>query len=150
MTSNKILTDKEQEDHLNNSWKGTTVTFTYPEKPYKRKGDLLQRIVIADSFLPEVNYWNILDVIKFSHDPNNPNNIWLRITYYRYLKNAVIKTKKGKVTNKRWIFAGQTSISDPINAFEELFVKAIRKDENGKWIRPLFKNVMERCSNELK
>jgi hypothetical protein len=153
MTSDKVLTDKEQEDHLNNSWKGKIVTFTYPEKPYERKGDLLERLVVKDTSepeKPEVNYWNILDIIKMHHDPNNPNNIWLRITYYRYLKSKVIKTKKGKVTKRRWIFGGQTSISDPISAFEELFVKAIQKDETGKWVRPLFKNISERCSKELK
>jgi hypothetical protein len=146
-SSIRILTDQEQEDYLNSSWKGKTVTFTYPEPPYKRKGDLLNRIVIKDTIKPNVNYWNILDWIRFSHDPNT---LWLRITYFRYLKSEIVKTRKGKVTNKRWIFAGQTSISDPIGAFEELFVKAIQKDKEGKWIRPLFKNIINRCCDELK
>lgn len=147
MPTKKILTDEEQEDHLNNYWKThNIVTFTYPEEPYKRDGELLERIVVKDTIGPVVNYWNILDIIRFHHDPDN---IWLRITYYRYLKNEIIRTKKGKITNKRWIFAGQTSISDPISAFEELFVKAIREDKNGKWIRPLFKNIIKHCTKEL-
>ncbi|MGD0160810.1 MAG: hypothetical protein ABSB89_11010 [Candidatus Bathyarchaeia archaeon] len=147
MLAEKILTEKEQEDHLNNNWKvNPKVTFTFPEGLRIRTGHLLERIVVKDSIEPSVNYWNILDFIKFQHDPDN---LWLRITYYRYLKDEIVRTKKGKITNKRWIFAGQTSISDPISAFERLFVKAIKEDKSGKWIRPLFKNIMKECHKEL-
>jgi hypothetical protein len=145
MSFRKILTDKEQEDHLNNYWKThTIVTFTYPEPPIKRKGTLLDRFVVYDGEYAGVVYWNLIDQIKFEHDPDN---LWLRITYYRYLKNEIVRTKKGKITNRRWIFAGQTSFSDPIKKFEELFVKAIKEK---KWIRPLFKDIFKQCTEELK
>lgn len=142
--SKKILTDKEQEDHLNNSWKvNPTVTFTYPEPPIDRKGTLLDRFVVYDREDDEVVYWNLIDLIKFEHDKKEN---WLRITYYRYLKKKIVRTKKGKITNRRWIFAGQTSFSDPISKFEELFVNTIKEKE---WIRPLFKNIIKQCNKEL-
>jgi hypothetical protein len=59
----------------------------------------------------------------------------LRITYYRYKKEG------------RWVFAGQTSISDPFDSFSKLFIKAIKEK---KWIRPIFKEIYRKCSLELK
>jgi hypothetical protein len=143
MLSGKILTVKEQEDHLNNHRKKhTNVKFTYPEPPFIRKGTLLDRFVVLDEEYPEVVYWNLIELIKFVHDDKE----WLRITYYRYLKNEIVRTKKGKITNRRWIFAGQTSFSDPISKFEELFVKAIKEKQ---WIRPLFRKIIKQCNKEL-
>lgn len=76
-------------------------------------------------------YWNMIDRIKFEGE----NEDWLRITYYRYKK-----------IERRWVFAGQTSISDPISDFVKLFVKAVKEKE---WIRPLFREVCKQCVKEL-
>jgi len=73
----------------------------------------------------------MIDLIKFEDETEN----WIRITYYRY-----------KPKERRWIFAGQTSIADPIKAFVTLFVQAIKEKE---WVRPLFREVNKQCSKEL-
>jgi hypothetical protein len=126
----KVLSESEQIEYLNSKI-GKPVVFKYPEPPYNRRGELKDRFLVKDTDDDVVTYWNLIDLIKFEHDKEN----WLRITYYRYKKQE-----------KRWVFAGQTSLSDPISAFEKLFVEAIRKKE---WIRPLFKEVFKQCSKEL-
>lgn len=124
-----MLTDKEQKEYILSKIQ-KSVHFKYPEEPTNRKGVLLDRFVIKDTEDNEVVYWNLIDLIKFEHDEEN----WLRITYYRYKKQQ-----------KRWVFAGQTSLSDPISKFEELFVNAIREKE---WVRHLFKEILQKCVME--
>jgi len=126
----KALTEKEQKEYLC-SKKGKPVVFKYPEPPYYLKGKLIDRIVVKDRGDDLVTYWNLIDLIRFEGEAED----WLRITYYRY-----------KIKEKKWVFAGQTSLSDPISHFRELFVNAIKEKE---WIRPLFKEVFKQCSKEL-
>ena len=113
------------------SKKGSSVVFSYPEPPYKLVGKLKDRIVVEAGEDKIVAYWNLIDLIKFENEDED----WLRITYYRYKKKE-----------KRWVFAGQTSLSDPISEFEELFVRGIKEKH---WIRSLIKNVFEQCAKEL-
>ena len=125
----KLLSRKEQERYLYNKI-GGPVKFTYPEGS-PLKGELRDRCVIFDSEDDSIVYWNMVDLIRFEGEDEN----WLRITYYRYNKEK-----------RRWIFAGQTSISDPISYFVELFVKAIKEKE---WMRPLFRRIYKQCRKEL-
>ena len=109
------------------------IHFKYPEPPDK-KGILLDRFIVKDRETndKDVIYWNLIDLIKFEDEKEN----LIIVTYYRYRKRQ----------KRKWVFAGQTAFSDPISSFEELFVKAIKEKE---WIKPLFREVYERCSNEL-
>ena len=124
------LTREEQEAYLY-SRRGEPVNFKYPEPPYFLRGKLLDRYVIAGGEDEWVVYWNIIDLIQFEGEDED----WLRITYYRYKKKE-----------RKWVFAGQTSLSNPISGFIELFVKAVKEKE---WIRPVFREVYKRCSKEL-
>lgn len=126
----KLLSRKEQKDYLYNKI-GDPVNFTYPKGEGDLSGKLVDRIVILDGEGDLVVYWNMIDLIEFEGEDEN----WLRITYYRYNKEK-----------RRWIFAGQTSISDPISVFVKLFVKAIKEKE---WIRPLFREIYKKCAKEL-
>jgi hypothetical protein len=107
------------------------VKFTYPTGEGDLSGKLLDRVVIFDSESETIVYWNMIDLIGF----NDEEEDWLRITYYRYNKEK-----------NKWIFAGQTSISDPISSFHEMFVKAVKEKD---WIRELFRNVYEKCREDL-
>jgi hypothetical protein len=78
-----------------------------------------------------VVYWYLMDQIEFKGE----DEYWLRITYYRYKKRE-----------KRWVFAGQTSLAGPISNFQKLFTEAIKEKE---WIKPLFREVYKQCSKEL-
>lgn len=122
----KVLNREEQKGYLYGKI-GDPVTFKYP----KKEGKLVDRVVILDRENDMVVYWNMIDRIRFKGD----NRDWLRITYYRYKKKE-----------RKWVFAGQTSIADPITAFVELFVKAIKEKE---WIRPLFREIYKKCAKEL-
>jgi len=95
------------------------------------KGKLLDRYAAFDFEDEWVVYWSIIDLIRFEGEDED----WLRITYYRYKKKE-----------RRWVFAGQTSLANPISSFLELFVKAIKEKE---WIKPLFREVYKQCSKEL-
>jgi hypothetical protein len=111
---------------------GDEVVFSYPEPPYEFKGKLMDRIIVKSGEDEIVRYWNLMDLIRFENEDED----WLRITYYRYKKKE-----------NKWVFAGQTSLSDPISQFEELFVTGIKEKD---WIKRLFKNVVNQCANELK
>jgi hypothetical protein len=87
-------------------------------------------VVCYDGETNSAFYWNLLDLIRFEEERED----WLRISYYRYRKDG------------QWVFAGQTSISAPFDSFSKLFIKAIKEK---KWIRPLFKEIYEKCQNEL-
>jgi hypothetical protein len=126
----KGLTEKEQKEYLCSKI-GESVVFKYPEPPYLLKGKLIDRIVVKDGGDEIVTYWNLIDLIRFEGEEED----WLRITYYRY-----------KNKDRRWVFAGQTSLSDPISHFRDLFVSAIKEKE---WIRALFKQVFKKCAKEL-
>ena len=124
------LSKEEQKAYLYGKI-GGPVNFKYPEPPYFLKGKLLDRYAIFDAEDDWVVYWSMIDLIRFESEDED----WLRITYYRY------KKKEGK-----WVFAGQTSLANPISGFLKLFVEAIKEKE---WIRQLFKEVCSQCGKEL-
>lgn len=124
---------EEQKEYLLNK-KGNPVRFKYPEgefSEYPREGSLKDRFVILDSDDGFVVYWNVIDLIEFKDYSED----WLRVTYYRYKKKEM-----------KWVFAGQTSLSNPISGFVQLFVTAIKEKE---WIRLFFKEIFQQCSEQL-
>ena len=121
---------KEQEAYLYGKI-GDSVVFTYPADEGDMTGELIDRIVFFGSEYGSIVYWNMIDLIRFEGEDEE----WLRITYYRYNKEK-----------RRWTYAGQTSMSDPISSFDEMFKKAIKEKE---WIRNLFKRIYEECKEEL-
>ena len=124
------LTEKEQRDYLLSKIKGP-VNFTYPEPPHSR-GKLKDRFVVRSGDDAYAIYWNMIDLIEFE----GADEDWLRFTYYRY-----------KRKEKKWVFAGQTSLSNPLSQIEELFVKAIKEKQ---WMKALFKGVFKKCARELR
>ncbi len=149
MSSDKILTDKEQEDYLKSLHTSKQfIKFTYPEEPKNVHFRWIESFVSKDPCgRSNVNYWNVIDIME-SIDKNCPDSekVWLRLTYWRYKTAESVFDKNGKRTNRRWVIAGQTSLSNPISTFEDFFVQAIKEKE---WIRPLFKKILERCIDEL-
>jgi hypothetical protein len=125
-----VLTETQQKHYLINK-KGDPVVFTYPEPPYHLKGLLKDRHVTKGGEDDTVAYWNVIDLIEFKGEDED----WIRFTYYRYKKKE-----------NKWVFAGQTSLSDPMSYFSELFENAVKEK---KWIRPIFREVAEKCSKEL-
>ena len=121
---------EEQEAYLY-SRIGKPVNFTYPTGEGDMSGRLIDRVVVFGSEYGSIVYWNIVDLIRFEGEDED----WLRITYYRYNKEK-----------RKWVFAGQTSMCDPISSFDEVFVKAIKEK---KWMRQLFKKIYEKCKEEL-
>lgn len=99
---------------------GKKVTFKYPGKEGHKKGYLKDRVVLASN----PPYWDVVDLIEF---PDEPEPMWLRIGYYRKLKD-------------RLVFAGQTTITEPVRIWKELLVHAAREKF---WFRDLLKEVME-------
>jgi hypothetical protein len=99
----------------------------------------------------DVIYWMVIDKMKPLNNTLTEEEMWFRLTYWRYRAEENLKFNSGKKigepTYRRWVNAGQTSISNSINTFEEFFVQAIKEKD---WIRPLFKNIMKRCTEELK
>ena len=126
----KLKNLEEQEKYLYDK-KGHPVNFKYPKGEQGKSGILKDRVVIFDRKDDNVTYWNLIDLIEFKDEKEQ----WLRITYYRYKKDG------------HWIFAGQTSIADPLSKFVELFVKAIKET---LWARQLFKEIFTKCKCELK
>jgi len=126
----KLLSKEEQKAYLYGKI-GDPVNFKYPEPPYFLKGKLLDRYATFVAEDDWVVYWSMIDRIKFEGEDED----WLRITYYRYKKKE-----------RKWVFAGQTSLANPTSGFLELFVEAIKEKE---WMRQLFKEVYKQCSNEL-
>jgi hypothetical protein len=124
----KALTEKEQKEYLCSKI-DEPVVFNYPETGHLR-GTLKDRIVFKGREDNLVTYWNMIDWIGFEGREDR-----IRITYYRY-----------KNKEKRWNFAGQTSITLPKSRFRDLFIKAIREKE---WIREIFREVFKQCAKEL-
>ena len=119
-----MISKEEQEKYLL-SRIGRRVNFIYPDGEEKRTGRLADRVVCFSGEASKAVYWNVIDLIKFE----NENEDWIRMSYYRYRK-----------ADGRWIFAGQTSLTDPLSNIAKLFNKGVREKE---WIRSLFsKNLL--------
>jgi len=110
----------DQEKYLL-SRKGSRVKFVYPttDPVHKKMGTLEDRVVCFSRDDGNVVYWNVIDKIRFE------GKDWIRFTYYRYL-----------TAQKKWVFAGQTSLCDPVENITSLFMKACEKD----WFQKILNN----------
>lgn len=110
---------------------GKRVTFTYPEG-VKRQGILKDRNVIESGYLDSCNlesafYWDVIDLIEFEGE----SEPMMRITYYRKLGN-------------RLVFAGQTTITEPISTWKRLLLETAQKKA---WFRALLEDVITGLQN---
>ena len=101
---------------------GKKVTFQYPEGD--RTGILVDRMVIEsaneDGAVP---YWDVVDLMEFAEEKEP----WLRIGYYRK-------------PHERLVFAGQTTITEPISIWKKILVNTANEK---KWFRDILVDVMK-------
>jgi hypothetical protein len=95
------------------------VAFKYPGKEEKKDGILKDRAIVYKSMSGKIPYWDIVDLIEFKGEK------WMRIGYYR--KKKVLR------------FASQTTITEPISIWKDIFVNAAKEKE---WFRKLLKEVI--------
>ena len=108
---------------------GKKVVFQYPTGEGMKTGVLKDRAVIPfNPGEPGVPYWDFVDLITF---PNEPEQDWIRIGYYRYL------------TNGRLVWASQTTISEGISIWTRILYQAASE-------KPWFRNLLEGAVDELK
>ena len=91
---------------------GEPVRFAYLGNKGVQTGRLKDRVVGTGSCVPGVQYYDVVDLIEF----DGQSEPWVRITYYRHLPDG------------RMIFAGQTSICEPISVWTRLRAAARQKD----------------------
>ena len=105
---------------------GKKVFFRFPEG--LKTGILEDRCSVrANAAYDEVPYWDVIDLIKFDGE----DSPWLRVGYYRTAKDTPF-------------WASQTTLTDRMETWEELMVKAAREKP---WFRSLLERVMKRVSN---
>jgi hypothetical protein len=108
---------------------GKNVEFTYPGDEGKKRGILRDRAVFEGSFVGEVPYWDVVDLIEFESEVELE---FIRISYYR--------KKPGQSLN----FGGQTSITEPLSVWKKILVSTAREK---KWFRTLLQDVMSELEN---
>ena len=105
---------------------GQPVRFNYPEGIVKI-GILKDRSVTESGHLVSGDtesafYWDVVDLIEFEGE----SEPMMRITYYRKL-------------NGRLVFAGQTTITEPISTWKRMLLDTAQKKA---WFRDLLQGVM--------
>lgn len=106
---------------------GSKVNFNYPSPEPRFSGVLKDRCVMYVPSWTDVAYWDVVDLIEFSKPEKFKA---MRFGYYR--------KAKGKLG-----WASQTTLTEPIETYRELFVKAAKEK---KW----FKTFLEDVLKELK
>jgi len=101
---------------------GRPVRFTYPGDEGQKLGVLKDRSVTTSGPVGLVPYWDVVDLIEFDGE----NEPMIRISYYRKPKD-------------RLIFAGQTSITEPVSTWQRMLVTAAREKE---WFANLLETVL--------
>jgi hypothetical protein len=97
---------------------GKPVHFRYPGTEGPRHGVLKDRVVIQSSSSAQgVLYWDVVDLIEF---PEAPEPLWMRVGYYRH-------------ANGRLVWGSQTTLTDPLSAWQRLFTAA----KTRSWFAPL-------------
>ena len=109
--------------------KGRRVKFNYPEGEGAYYGKLKDRCVLRVPSWTGVPYWDVVDLIEFER-PERFEAI--RFGYYR-LKN-------GKL-----IWASQTTLTEPIEVYKKLFVRAAKEME---WFKKFLEEVLEEVKKQ--
>lgn len=87
---------------------GKPVLFTYPAAEGTREGRIVDCVVVRGSNTRGVPYYDVVDLIAFEGEPEH----WMRISYYRHLPDD------------RLLFAGQTSIAEPVSVWTRILAAA--------------------------
>jgi hypothetical protein len=117
------LSLSEEEEQIL-SRKGGRVRFKYPKGEIHFQGVLKDRCVMFAPSWTGVPYWDVIDLIQFT-EPKRFEA--LRFGYYR--------KSKGKL---RW--ASQTTLTEPIETFKALFIKAVREKD---WFKRFLQDVLK-------
>lgn len=97
---------------------GKPVRYKYPNS-YVQTGRLKDRAVVRSGTHPsDAVYWTVIDLIEF---PKEKARDWIRIGYYRESKARL-----------RW--AGQTTISEPVQTMKRLLAEAAKQKP---WFRQI-------------
>jgi hypothetical protein len=100
------------------------VHFKYPGVEGELHGTLKDRCVLAaGDNIGGVPYWDVIDLITFEGQ-TEPD--FMRIGYFRKPLN-------------RLVWGSQTTITEPLSTWKNLFVKAAQEKE---WFRTLLEQVM--------
>ena len=106
---------------------GKSVSFQYPGDEGHKKGILRDRAVMVSNPTENgVPYWDVVDLIEF---PEEDEQNWIRIGYYRKPKENLV-------------WGSQTTITEPISIWKRLLVKAARE-------KPWFRALLEQAVDEL-
>ena len=100
---------------------GTNVHFRFPIGEGRMDGILEDRCVIPSNARADVSYWDVVDLITFTGEPEK----WIRIGYYRQMNDGL-----------RW--GSQTTIAEPVSVWKKLLIQTAREKE---WFRELLKAV---------
>jgi hypothetical protein len=106
---------------------GKPVSFNFPPNEPNRKGILRDREVVKS--IPgamDVQYWDVVDKIEF---PDNNEQMWIRIGYYRQVGDKIR-------------YASQTTITEPISIWKKLLVQTAKE-------KIWFKELLFEVFNEL-
>lgn len=99
------------------------VRFAYPGVEGVLNGTLKDRCVLAaGTNIGGVPYWDVIDLITF----DGQTEPFMRIGYFRKPVN-------------RLVWGSQTTITEPLSTWKDLFVEAAR---NKEWFRGLLEEVM--------
>ena len=103
---------------------GRKVKFRYPGNGCVYTGRLKDRCVLRAPSWTGTPYWDVVDLIEFG-EPERFEA--LRFGYYRW-------------SGGRLIWASQTTLTEPLDVYKSLFVKAAREKE---WFRRFLREVLE-------
>jgi hypothetical protein len=116
MKQGKVLTKKEAYARIMSKI-GSPCKFKYPRGSHPQ-GYLRDRVALWGSKYDDVDYWDVVDLLEF---PQEPKRYWIRISYYR--------------VDTRLYWAGQYSISEPIDIMKRILKQANKRMKN--WSLPV-------------
>jgi len=116
-----IESNQDKESRIIKRRIGEPVNFKYPPPEPQWRGKLKDRCVMPAPSWTGVPYWDVVDLIEFEGQGKKFEAI--RFGYYRKSKGQL-----------RW--ASQTTLTEPIETYKELFKKAVKE-------MPWFKKFLE-------
>jgi hypothetical protein len=118
-----MMVTREEEKRILNRI-GSDVHFAYPSPEPHFQGKLKDRCVMWAPSWTGVPYWDVVDLIEYTKPKKF---LALRFGYYRKSK-------------RKLIWGSQTTLTEPIKTFKELFVKTAREK---KWFKDFLEDVLD-------
>lgn len=120
------LTEKEAREKMLRPI-GKQVKFKYPGEEGRKEGILKDRAIVWSGHGQQgVKYWDVVDLIEFRGEKHR---LWIRIGYYRQIKN-------------RLVWASQFTITEPIAIWQRLILSAARE-------KPWFGTIIKNAASKL-